>query len=546
VTQSRESRDELEETQEQLRLLLDGIPDYGIFMLDPTGHVVTWNAGAQRIKGYTQDEVLGRHFSMFYTEQARASGHPDLELELAAETGRYEEEAWRVRKDGSLFWANVVITALRAPDGALRGFGKVTRDITESHEKDEALRQANDAALLQRATLSSSAAALAASEGRGSFNALLLRSAGEGFVAIDANGVCTSANPAAAQMLGYEVAELVGQDFHALAHYSHADGSVYLTADCPKTMSCLTGRTVRVYDEVFWRRDGSRLPVEYSASPMTEDGELCGVVLTFVDATDRRQASEATERDAARLRRGIRNGELVLHYQPQIDLVTGGCRSVEALVRWQREDRLRYPDEFISLAEQGGVIGELTDWVIDTAARQVASWRDDGTDLQVAVNLSRLSLTDEHIVHTLVSAADRHHIPVSQLQVEITESAAAENPDMVVAVLAQLSQLGVDAAIDDFGIGYSSLSYLKHLPVTELKVDKSFVMNMPQDTRDQAIVAATIHMAHSLGLRVVAEGVESDLIMRMLLRAGCDAGQGYHWSHPVPADQFNSWLTSCA
>ncbi len=264
--------------------------------------------------------------------------------------------------------------------------------------------------------------------------------------------------------------------------------------------------------------------------------------MTFTGTSGRRHADDEVERSGARLRRAIRDGALVLHYQPKIDLPTGRCDAVEALVRWQREDRLIYPDEFIAVAERCGVIGEVTDWVIDAAAGQISAWNAMGRDLRVAVNLSALSLTDDHIIRDLRDAAKNHRPPVSQFEVEITESGAAQIPEAVIAVLSQLRATNVRTAIDDFGTGYSSLSYLKHLPVSAIKIDKSFVMNMPQDPRDKAIVTSTVHMAHSLGLTVVAEGVEDEHILGILLRTGCDTGQGYLLSRPVSAEHLTRWL----
>jgi PAS domain S-box-containing protein len=410
----------------------------------------------------------------------------------------------------------------------------VSSDVTSLRQAEQDLRESES----RRA-----AAALEASESRGRYQAMVIGSAGEGIVSADARGVCTSANPAAAQMLGYEVSELVGQSLHPLMHHSRPDGRPYPVDECPMRLATLHGRAARVDDEVFWRRDGSRLPVEYSVSPLTEDGIHRGAVVTFADASNRWASTEELERATAALRQGIREGELRLHYQPKIHLPTGRCDSVEALVRWQRGDTLVFPDEFIPLAEQTGAITDLTDWVIDEAARQAATWRRQGHQLRVAVNLSALSLTDDYVVQQLVTAAEAHHLPVSQLEVELTETALAANPDAVVTVLAQLAAMGVRSAIDDFGSGYSSLTYLKHLPVSELKIDKSFVMNMPQDNRDQAIVAAAIQMAHSLGLQAVAEGVENDLVLGMLRRATCDTGQGYHWTRPLPAEQLQPWLS---
>jgi PAS domain S-box-containing protein len=446
-------------------------------------------------------------------EQVRATGEPrDYEVQSA--------------RDGRWF-AGRIMKSSETDTIAVSVDVTVLREAQEELRHSEALRAGE---------------ALAASERRGRLNALVIGSAGEGIVAIDTRGTCTSINPAAAAMLGYQVADLVGQDFHARCHHSHPDGTPYSPLTCPLLRTATTGEGVRVEHEVFWRADGTRLPVDYVASPLSDDGRLHGAVVTFTDTTERRALDVELERQAARLRRGIGAGELLLHYQPKVDLMLGGCRSVEALVRWARGSELVYPDAFIPAAESGGVIGQLTEWVLDAAAQQAAAWRDAGRELRIAVNLSALSLATDDIVHVLVDAADRHAIPPALLEIELTESAAAANPDSVVAVLAQLAGLGVRAALDDFGTGYSSLSYLKHLPLAALKIDKSFVMNMPNEPRDQAIVASTVHMAHSLGVRVVAEGVETEQVLQMLRRAHCDLGQGYFWSRPVEATELDRWF----
>lgn len=407
----------------------------------------------------------------------------------------------------------------------------VSVDVTALRKAQEELRESEVRRVRE---------ALAASEERGRHNALMLGSTREGIVSLNAEGVCTSANPAAAGLLGCEVADLVGRELHTLCHHSHADGTPYPSEQCPIARAARTGEAVRVDNEVFWRSDGTRLPIVYSVSPLGQGRG--GAVVTFTDLSAQGQAAADAERLAASLRTALRADQLVLHYQPKLELLTGECRAVEALVRWQNEGRLVPPDEFIGVAERCGVITELTEWVIDAAAAQVAAWARDGVELKVAVNLSALSLTDSRIADSFERAAARHGIAPHRLEAEITESAAAEHPGAVIEVLSRLAALGIRTALDDFGTGFSSLSYLKHLPVSTLKIDKSFVMNMPSDPRDQAIVASTVHMAHSLGLSVVAEGVENEQVLSMLHRARCDTGQGYHWSRPLPAPDLTAWL----
>jgi diguanylate cyclase (GGDEF)-like protein len=243
------------------------------------------------------------------------------------------------------------------------------------------------------------------------------------------------------------------------------------------------------------------------------------------------------------LRRAIEQGELVLHYQPKADLRTGDVHGAEALVRWSHPVRgLIPPDEFIPLAQKTGVIVPLTFFVLNEALRQCRTWQLEGIDLCVGVNLSARNLLDVHLPDTVGELLGRWEVPPSLLELEITESTILADPIRAMHVLSRLSGMGVRLAIDDFGTGYSSLSYLKRLPVDELKIDKSFVQGMEDDENDAVIVRSTIDLGRNLGLRVVAEGVETVTAWRQLLSLGCDIAQGYYLSRPVPAGELAAWL----
>jgi len=243
------------------------------------------------------------------------------------------------------------------------------------------------------------------------------------------------------------------------------------------------------------------------------------------------------------LHRAIARDELRLHYQPTIDVTGGRVRMVEALARWQHPELgLLPPEQFIPLAEQTGLIVPLTRWVLDTAVRQVRAWRDDGLDLGVAVNLSARTLRDPELSEAIAGLLQAHGVPADKLRVELTESMVMADLPTAVEVLTRLSQLGVRVAIDDFGTGYSSLTHLKRLPVDEIKIDRSFVTNMTTDSDDATIVASTIGLGHSLGLRFVAEGVESRDTWQALEALGCDSAQGFYVSPALPATELGQWL----
>ncbi len=243
------------------------------------------------------------------------------------------------------------------------------------------------------------------------------------------------------------------------------------------------------------------------------------------------------------LRRGLGGGELVLHHQPQVDVVTGRTVGVEALVRWAHPGRgLLSPAEFIPLAEVHGFMRPLTDEVLRQAVTQAAAWRRAGRDLRMSVNLSASNLLDVDLPARVAALLRDTQLPAGRLVLEITESVLLSDPDRSLAVVRRLADLGVAVSIDDFGTGYSSLSYLRDLPVAELKLDRSFTADLLTDRRTEAIVASTVALAHRLGLRVVAEGVERADTLVHLAGLGCDETQGYLHSAPLPADRLEAWL----
>ena len=240
--------------------------------------------------------------------------------------------------------------------------------------------------------------------------------------------------------------------------------------------------------------------------------------------------------------RALRDGELRLFMQPKLDLTTREIYGAEALVRWQHPELgLLYPDAFIAAVEQAGSIAHLTRWVLREAIARCAAWRNQGVILSVAVNISVDDLTDEYLPYFLLELMQKHHLAPHMLTLEVTESAIMHNVQKSLAVVNCIHELGFRLAIDDFGTGHSALSQLKRLPVDELKIDKSFVTRN-DDAKDDAILRATIDLAHQLGLTVVAEGVEDDTAIARLAALGCEYAQGYGIAKPMPQEHLLSWL----
>jgi len=254
----------------------------------------------------------------------------------------------------------------------------------------------------------------------------------------------------------------------------------------------------------------------------------------------------------AALRHAITHGQLVLHYQPQAALRHGQVERVEALVRWNHPIHgLLAPDTFIPLAEHSGLIAPLTWWVLDAAVRQCAQWQRLEQPIGVAVNLSVRMLHEPQLVETVAETLARHRVSPKGLTLEITESSLMDDPSKALDALRRLAALGVRLAIDDFGAGYSSLGYLRRLPVDEVKIDKSFVIgvghnNRTAELKDTAIVRAVIALAHALGLEVVAEGVETEAAWAVLAALGCDMAQGYFLSRAVPAPELERCIAEAA
>lgn len=236
-------------------------------------------------------------------------------------------------------------------------------------------------------------------------------------------------------------------------------------------------------------------------------------------------------------------GELNLHYQPRVDLSTGACVGVEALLRWCHPQMgVISPAEFVPLVERTALIGRMTRWVLARGLEQAAQWQRLGRTFSVAINVSAVDLDQEDFVDTLCALLKRSEVDPHRIELEFTESALTKNPERLTEHLHRIRGLGLQLAIDDFGTGYSNLTYLKRIPATTLKIDQSFIRSVMTDERDRAIVPSMIRLGHDLGYRVVAEGIETKEVYDAVAEWSCDEGQGYWIARPMPAEQFEAWL----
>jgi PAS domain S-box-containing protein len=275
---SPESR--MAQSQEGLRLLIDSVKDYAIYMLNPDGIVISWNEGAKRISGYEAEEILGKHFSVFYSNEAKAQNHPEEELKEAKEKGKYEEQGWRYKKDGSKFWGNVIISPIKDRSGKFLGYAKVTRDLTEQLKKEKEIHRLNEelSKKLDERTCELNN---------------IVESAGEGIYGIDDEGCLTFINRAGSKLLGWEPEEILGKRVHDLIHHSYSDGSRYPIEKCPIYTSLKDGINHYAEEDVFWRKDGTYFSSEYSSNPIFIDGKIVGAVIVFRNISERKEMYEA-------------------------------------------------------------------------------------------------------------------------------------------------------------------------------------------------------------------------------------------------------------
>jgi diguanylate cyclase (GGDEF)-like protein len=356
------------------------------------------------------------------------------------------------------------------------------------------------------------------------------------------------------QMRGADLAARLGGDEFAI-----------LVADMPEGVSGIESVVSRVLGVIRrpFRLDGVGVHVDASVgvAVVHEHGDTPELLIQRADVAMYQAKNSgagfvvydpSTDPHSARrlgltagLLEAIERRQITLHYQPKVDVRTGSVVGVEALIRWTHPTMGPLPpDEFIPVAEKTGLIRLLTEAVVDESLAQCRVWLDQGRDVPIAVNCSAVDLVDERLVDQIARALDAHRVPASMLLLEITESSILVDPDRASQVLDRLHAMGVGLAIDDYGTGYTSLTYLKQLPVSELKIDREFVSGVTLGGADAMIVRSTIELGHSLGMRVVAEGVEDEYVLDYLRAVGCDIAQGYHVTRPLPAPALTDWFDS--
>ncbi|PMS36354.1 PAS domain S-box-containing protein/diguanylate cyclase (GGDEF)-like protein [Trinickia symbiotica] len=525
------------------------------------GHVIEYaNPAFKRITGYEPAEVIGHDSRFLQRDDREQDGLVAIREGLAA--NREVSAVLRnYRKDGALFWNQLYVAPVPDTDGRITHHIGVINDVTELIRYQEQLEyQANYDSLtrlpnriLLRERLQQSmargielAVVFVDLDGFKNVNDSLGHSVGDRLLGVVAERLARTAQA------GDTVARHGGDEFVIVLTELVGDGALV------KWME----RVRAVISEPVML-DGTELYVGCSmgASLFPQDGEDVETLLKKADLAMYRakdmgrntfqlfQPEMNTSVGARlslerRLRRALRDGEFLLHYQPQVDIGTGRIVGMEALVRWHDpEVGLVPPSAFIPVAEESGLIGPLSEWVLREACRQNKAWQDEGLPpARVSVNLSARQFQQRDIAKLVMSILEETGLEPRYLELELTESTIMRNAEEAVIMLNELHALGIGLAIDDFGTGYSSLSYLKRFPVDRLKIDRSFVSDIGDSSDDETITSAIIALAHSLDLQVIAEGVETAAQLDFLKARACHEMQGYYFARPMPQDAIPQLL----
>ena len=677
---------ELHELKERFHLFTEGLKDTALMMLDAGGSIRHWSSAAERLLGFVESDIVGRHYSFLFPASDVRLGRPEQGLKTAMETGQYEHAGPCMHKNGSLAQVHSIITPLRDGSGGLRGFSVVTRDATEKNRSEGLLKKL----------------------------ALTVEQAADLVVIADRNGRVEYVNKAVEDVTGYTREEFISGGMALLLAGQKAPA---LYKEMWET--ALAGRTFRA-EATYLKKDGAPISLDEVATPIKDGtGKVTHVVITgsdltsvklmqdkleylssydactglpnrdlFADRLGRDLAEEKTDKrplavlaididrfkylneiygldagdkvlkqvaeslsvsvnkgdtvgrlgsdefglvlhdirrpsdvalfvkmimknvpriimsggeeiavtlaigiavypadgadaqalmknaDTAlskakdlgrnryqfyspdmntgiselvfmerRLSEALANKEYLLSFQPYYHFSTRKIAGAEALIKWNNSEfGLVSPLKFIPLLEETGMIIDVGDWVLKTTCRQIKAWTNGLSHLSLAVNLSPSQFRHEYLATTVENTIRELGIAPERLTLEVTESTFMKDHDFAISVLRRLKSIGVSISIDDFGTGYSSLSYLKKFPVDIIKIDQSFVNDVAVDPDTTSLVSSIISMAHGLGLKTIAEGVETEEQWNVLRLLKCDMAQGFYFSPAVPAREFEKLL----
>lgn len=547
--------------REQLQLArkIFEVNSEAIMVTDAENCIVQVNAAFEKITGYEASEVMGRDPKVLGSGRHDAAFFKNM-WQALVDRGHWTGEIWDRRKDGSEYPKWVRVDTIRDAGGCISHYVTVFSDISERKANEERIRHLaqHDAltGLPNRFTLAAHLEhALARAERSGEKVGLM-------FIDLDNfKNINDTLGHHIGDRLLCEVARRISRAVRKSDIVARIGGDefvVVLESTKVETDEGFVAQKIidQLADSVTIDGNVLHTTPSIGLAIFPEDGENAEELMKNADVAmyhaksagrnnyqfyteHMNHAAAVRAQMEGRLRAALSGDEFLLHFQPQINLATGRVSGIEALIRWQNPELgLVSPANFIPLAEEVGLIVPISAWVLENACRTAKSWRDQETPFEcISVNISPQEFRQRNFPEMVAAVLQKTGLPAACLELEITESTLMDSADTTVEMLLRLKALGVTLAIDDFGTGYSSLGYLKRFPIDRLKIDRSFVRDLETDSSDAAISTAVIVLAHSLGLQVVAEGVETQGQADFLLQQGCDSVQGYLFSRPVPADE---------
>jgi diguanylate cyclase (GGDEF)-like protein/PAS domain S-box-containing protein len=553
-----------EATLRQAAAVFDNTQE-GIVITDLTPRIIAVNRAYTEITGYSRQETMGRNPAVLQSGRQDESFYQTMWASLH-EQGHWQGEIWNRRKNGEVYPQLLTISTVRDADGHPKNYVGVMTDISQIKQSEadlERLAHYDPLTDLPNRLLTHSRLehALVQARREGTRVAVL-------FLDLDRfKNVNDSLGHPTGDCLLKALTKRLASRLRDEDSFGRLGGDEFLIvlshARRLESAASIARELISLLEEPFALENGSEIYVGVSIgiSVYPQDGDKATQLIQHADAAmyqAKEQGrntfrfytpalTEAANRRIeleSRLRRAVAQHEFVLHYQPQVSIEHGMIVGCEALLRWNDPDKgLVPPADFIPLAEETGLIIPLGEWLMQAACAQFRQWIDQGmTDICLSVNLSGRQLQHPEIVEVIGKNIRRHNLPAERLKLEITESLIMAHGEEAETLLRAIKSLGVKLSIDDFGTGYSSLAYLKRFPIDELKIDRSFVRDIPTDKDDTEIAATIIAMAKNLRLNVVAEGVETEQQAAFLAERGCDYYQGYLFSPALPAAEFEALL----
>ncbi|HEY0586003.1 MAG TPA: EAL domain-containing protein [Pseudoduganella sp.] len=540
--------------------ILDQIHE-SVLTMDLNGFITSWNKGAERLFGYSAVEAIGRNIIFLYDDEDE-----DLGDEFLEQGGRLMEVR-RKKKNGDIFWASLSLSQLCDMEDRSIGLIAYLTDITERKQAEERIHHLayydaltnlpNRSLLTKLVDQAMTVAQRSKAHGCVMFidlnrfkliNDTLGRSVGDALLREISQRfrLALRDQDVVARLSGDEFA--VGLfDIHQ--HYEASMVANKLLAAVNEPF-LIDGHDLRVSASIgisVYPQDGNDAETLLRLADIAmyrakQNSSTDGEHIAFY-SQDMNKGMQERMRIESGLRQALGNGQLLLHYQPKFEISTGKIIGAEALVRWKHPERgLVPPAEFIPLAEATGLVVQVGEWVLEAACAQAQAWKEKGLPpVRLAVNVSAREFTSA-LPGRVMETLQRYGLEPSWLELEITESTLMHNIERVIGIMDRLTAAGITLSLDDFGTGYSSLSYLKRFPIDTLKIDRSFTTGIPVDTNDCAIASTIISIAQQLKHKVIAEGVETPEQLAFLKDSGCDEVQGYLFSRPLPAEEFEDAL----